>query len=132
MAIWPSRGSRVSALQKALQTHFGGADLAAVVTAARDFPITSRVDVQRAIEQVKWPGARLLGVHAQMTHETLTLAHLFTPGPFPVELGPLQHDEVDVGDADPVRCLKNALWLARERGLPFAAFMGPSLQFGHI
>jgi hypothetical protein len=88
--------------------------------------------VQRALEQLPWGDARLLGVHVQISHETITLAHLFTPGPFPVDLGPLQHDEVDVGDPEPVRCLKNALWLARKGGAPFAVFMSPTMQFGHM
>jgi hypothetical protein len=46
-----------------------------------------------------------------MNQETPTMAHLFTAGPFPMDVGPLQHDEVDVGDSTPVRCLKNGLWL---------------------
>lgn len=90
------------------------------------------MDVQRAVEQRAWGDARLLGVHAQISHETLTLAHLFTPGPFPVDLGPLQHDELDVGDPEPVRCLKNALWLARTGPLPYAVFVGPSMHYGRI
>jgi ATPase family associated with various cellular activities (AAA) len=128
--MWHVRGSGASGLQKALRAHFGGADLATIVTAARDFPVTSRVDVQRALEPFPWGDAKLLGVHVQMSHETLTLAHLFTPGPFPVDLGPLQHDEIDVGDPDPVRCLKNALWLARKGGMPFAVLLTTSMQFG--
>ena len=130
--MWQLIGPRRSALQKTLRQHFDGADLASIVTAARDFPITSRVDVQYAVEQRPWGDARLLGVHSQMNHETVTLAHLFTPGPFPVDLGPLQHDEIDIGDPEPVRCLKNGLWLARKGTLPFAVFLGPSMQFGHV
>ena len=68
-----------SALQKA-RRHFGSLELSRIVTAARDFPITSRVDVYQAIERAPWEGARLLGVHFAMNHETPTLAHLFTPG----------------------------------------------------
>jgi len=121
-----------SALQRTLRTHFGGVALSQIVTAAREFPITSRVDVQAALDQ--WFAgrgqARLLGVHASMNHETPTLAHLFAPGPFPVDLGPLQHDEIDVGDETPVRCLKNGLWLARQDGLAFAVLLAPSMRFG--
>src|SRR4029453_9899987 len=84
----------------------------------------------RALEPFPWGDAKLLGVHVQMSHETLTLAHLFTPGPFPVDLRPLQPAEIDVGDPDPVRCLKNALWLARKGGMPFAVLLTTSMQFG--
>lgn len=123
-----------SALDKALRAHFTGVPLTQIVTAARDFPITSRVDIQLALSD--WFAHRenttLLGVHAPLGHETPTLAHLFAPGPFPVELGPLQHDEVDIGDEMPVRCLKNGLWLSRHDGIPYALFLGPSIQYGQV
>ncbi len=106
-----------SGLQKVLRKHFHGLSLSNIVTAAREFPITSRVDVQTALEQLfaARPDTKLLGIHSQMQQETPTLAHLFSGGPFPIDLGPLQHDEVDIGDPMPVRCLKNALWLRARR-----------------
>jgi hypothetical protein len=123
-----------SALRKTLQKHFGGMSVAGIATAAREFPITSRVDVQVALEHImaSQPAATLLGVHSQVGHETLTLAHLFTRGPFPMDIGPLQHDEVDVGDEVPVRCLKNGLWLSRHDTVPFALLLGPSMQHGTV
>ena len=123
-----------SGLRKALRKHFQGLSLGEIVTAAREFPATSRVDVQTALEQLftERPAAKLLGIHTPVTHETPTLAHLFGGGPFPIDLGPLQHDEVDIGDAMPVRCLKNALWLSSEDRLPFALLLGPSIRFGQV
>jgi hypothetical protein len=106
--------------------------LESIVTAAREFPITSRVDVQKALDQLLAgrAGSKIVGVHSQMSHETLTLAHLFAPGPFGVEISPLQHDEVDVGDDLPVRCVKTGLWLSRQDGLPFAILFGPLMRYG--
>jgi hypothetical protein len=49
-----------------------------------------------------------------------------------MELGPLQHDEVDVGDELPARCLKNGLWLARYGALPLAILLGPSMEGGIV
>jgi hypothetical protein len=123
-----------SGLQKALHKHFQGFSLGEIVTAARDFPVTSRVDVQTALEQLfaERSGAKLLGIHSQMNQETSTLAHLFSGGPFAIDLGPLQHDEVDIGDSMPIRCLKNALWLSWEDGLAFALLLGPSMRFGQV
>ena len=122
-----------SQIQRALHRHFNGVALTDIVTAARDFPITSRVDVQTALEDVvaSRGGARLLGIHSPMNQETPTMAHLLMRGPFPMDVGPLQHDEVDIGDATPVRCLKNGLWLPRADGAPFAILLSPSMQFGH-
>ena len=123
-----------STLQKALRRHFKSVALAEIVTAAREFPITSRVDIQIALEDVfaGREGAKLLGIHSQVNQETPTIAHLFTGGPFPIDVGPLQQDEVDIGDSTPVRCLKNGLWLSRDRELPFAILLGPSMRFGQV
>ncbi|HKE85405.1 MAG TPA: ATP-binding protein [Vicinamibacterales bacterium] len=121
-----------SDLRKRLTRHFEPAQLSGIVTAAREFPVTSRVDVQAALDD--WfrtrTDAQLLGVHSQMSHETSTLALLCTGGPFGVEQGPLQHDEIDIGNDEPVRCLKNGLWLAQNGALPFAVFVTPSMKFG--
>jgi len=121
-----------SALQKALRRHFRCRTSANIVTASREFPITSRVDVQTALQHLfaEKPKTRLFGIHWQMNQETLTLAHLFSGGPFPIDVGPLQHDEVDIGDSTPVRCLKNGLWLSWEDQLPFALLLGSSMRFG--
>jgi hypothetical protein len=105
-----------------------------IVTAAREFPITSRVDVQGALEELfrNRPDTKLVAIHSPMNQETPTLAHLFSGGPFPMDLGPLQHDEVDIGDSIPVRCLKNGLWLSSQNGFPFAVLLGPSMRFGQV
>jgi len=123
-----------STLRKALQKHFGSTSVGDIATAAREFPITSRVDVQTALEQVfaGQRGSTLMGVHSQMGHETPTLAQFFSRGPFQIEIAPVQHDEVDVGDELPVRCLKNGLWLSRHRGMPSAVLLGPAMQGGRI
>ncbi len=121
-----------SGTQVRLIGHFGARALEDIVTAARTFPLASRVDVQRAVEQffVGREEPALLGIHAAYGHETITAAHLFTQGPFPVAIGPLQHDDVDIGDPDPVRCLKNALWLSKEQSMPFAVLLAPAMNMG--
>jgi len=115
-----------------LQRHFGAAPLASIVTAARDFPVLSRVDVQAALDVAfaARTDTQLFGIHTPITHETPTMAHLFTRGPYPVVLAPLQHDEIDTGEDLPARCLKNGLWLAREGRLPFAVLLSPSIRYG--
>ena len=123
-----------SATQKRLRQHFGGLPLDEIVTSARTFPLASKVDAQGALDA--YFGARektaLLGIHAAMNHETPTMAHLLIRGPWPVEIGPLQHDEVNIGDPTPARCLKNGLWLSVEGRLPFAVLLSPAMKFGNV
>jgi ATPase family associated with various cellular activities (AAA) len=123
--------SQVNAL---LRKHFQWIELTTLVTAARRFPSASRVDVQVALDDFlqRYP-ARLLGIHSGFGHETVNLAHLLTRGsPFPVDVGPLQHDEVDIGEPDPVRCLKMGLWLSSAENLPFAILLSPAFQYGAV
>src|SRR5207249_7980305 len=94
----------------------------------------SRVDLQLAVDDffAQREKPTLLGIHVMFGFETPTLAHLFSAGHFPVEIGPLQYDDVDVGDDTPVRCLRNALWLSSEHGLPFVLLLSPAMQRGGI
>jgi hypothetical protein len=74
----------------------------------------------------------VLGIHSALGHETPTLAHLFTRGPFPIDIGPLQHDDIDIGEDIPVRCLKNALWLSHDQTTSFVVLLSPSIEYGRV
>jgi ATPase family associated with various cellular activities (AAA) len=123
-----------SPMQKRLKQHFGRLPVEETATTARTFPLASRVDVQLAIDRffASHGSPTLLGIHSAMGHETPTLAHLFTRGPFPVDIGPLQHDDIDVGEPSPVRCLKNGLWLGHRSDMPFVVLLSPAIQFGMV
>jgi hypothetical protein len=119
-----------SATQKRLREHFAGRPPEQIVTTARTFSPISRVDIQLAVDAFFTGRAAptLVGIHTPFAHQTVTLAQLFTRGPFPVDIGPLQHEDVDIGDPDPVRCLSNGLWLSREGELPFALLVSPEVR----
>jgi len=114
-----------------LQQHFGKS-LHELVTSSRTFPLSARVDVQRALEKrlAQDPSARLLGLHTQFGHETLTIAHLTGNPHYPVIIGPLQHEEIDIGEALPARCLRKGVWLAKEDAEPFAVLLSPGSYYG--
>ncbi|HLH03788.1 MAG TPA: ATP-binding protein [Bryobacteraceae bacterium] len=119
-------------LRKKLLSHFG-VPAGEVATAARQFPLSARLDVQLAVEELlqKYSGTKLLGLvspHPGM--EIPTLANVLANQQFPIDVGPLQFDEIDVGDSMPARCLKNALWLARAGRVPFAVLFAPGGRFG--
>ena len=115
-----------------LEQHFGAIDVDDLVSAGRTFPVTTRVDLQLALERQfreKYP-ATPKGVHAEYSQETLSIAHLVSRGHNPVLAGPLQHDEIDMGDALPARCLKRGVWLARSGEIPFAVVLSPAERYG--
>ena len=116
-----------------LERHFAPTKLENLITARRTFPVTARVDLQRALEKLfsdRYP-ARLVGIHAEFGHETLSFAHMSASGNYTVFIGPLQHDEVDIGETLPARCLRHGLWLSRDGANAFAVLATPAERFGH-
>ncbi len=116
----------------ALSRHFGAVSVEKLIAASRTFPVTSRVDLQTALEHLfsRCYQANLIGVHSEFSHETLSIAQLAGDGHYPILIGPLQHDEIDIGEALPSRCLKHGLWLANTAGLPFAVLITPAERYG--
>lgn len=127
--------TRPSSLGKALREHFQGVELGDIMTAARKFPVISRVDIQVALDEIfdKNTGYKLLGILSPMMgHQPPSLALLFSVGPFPMDIGPLQHEEIDIGDPTPVRCLQNGLWLSQHDALPFALLLAANHAGVHV
>src|ERR1700679_2018654 len=115
-----NHGAGESRLRKTLLKHFG-VPAGEIATAGRQFPITARVDIQSALEELlrARAGTKLLGILSPDPHQPPSFAHaLVGGGHFPIHAGPLEYDEIDIGERVPVRCLKNALWLSREKDLP--------------
>ncbi len=127
-----ARTKKNTSVCSVLRRTFGSVALEDLITASRTFPVTSRVDLHNALTRIfaKKYSARLLGVHSQYSHETLTIPHLTREGNYPVLVGPLQHDEVDIGETLPVRCLKNGLWLSKTAKVTFAALLSPAERYG--
>ena len=73
-----TRKAIVPLAENTLKRHFGKRPLHDLITASRTFPVTARVDVQLALDKMfaEHPKAKLVGVHTQYQHETLTVAHL--------------------------------------------------------
>src|SRR2546428_12115567 len=99
-----------------VKRHFAGLQPQNLMTAGRDFPVTTRVDLQSALDAVfsKRYEARPIGVHSSFCPGTISFSHLFAEDHFPVYVGPLQHDEGDVGEVETKRCLTSGLWLSTE------------------
>jgi len=128
-----AKKATVPLAETALKRHFAKRPLQDLITASRTFPVTARVDVQLALDKMfaEHPKAKLLGVHTQYQHETLTIAHLLGNQHFPVVIGPLQNEEIDIGETLPARCLRQGLWLIQDGAVPVALLLSPAFRFGH-
>ena len=125
-----SQGPIVATL---LKEHFGQAPLHELITASRRFPITARVDLQVALDGLfgeRYRVEKLVGPHPQWSHEPVTFPALIVENEHPVLIGPLQYGEIDLGEALPMRCLKNGLWLCEHGGERFALLLAPAGRYG--
>jgi hypothetical protein len=117
----------------ALKKHFGKVRLPELVTSCRTFPLTTRVDVQLAVDTLlAQPGVKLLGVHRQYSHETMTFANLMQNIHDPAVISPLQYEEIDIGDTLPARCLRQGLWLSSSDGTRFALLLSTAARYGQV
>jgi AAA+ superfamily predicted ATPase len=126
-----SKKNTLPLAEAALKLHFRK-PLQDLVTSSRTFPLTARVDLQFALEKLfsQERDTKLVGVHTQYQHETLTVAHLLGNQHFPVVVAPLQHEEIDIGETLPARCLRQGLWLAKEGAVPYTLLVSPAFRFG--
>lgn len=128
-----SKTSKSKALTSTLlRKHFHRLDISEIVTSSRSFPITARVDLQKAFERMvsESPAHKMVGAHEQWGHDTLTFAKLWAQSSHPVLIGPLQYEDVDLGDTQAIRCLKQALWLGHADQMPFVVLLTPDVHYG--
>jgi ATP-dependent Clp protease adapter protein ClpS len=104
---------------QALNWHFAGMPASSLVTRLRQFPLHMQADVQVAIDKLLSSPIGFYGIH-QEYRDHLAFAQLLREGRSAQALAPPQYLDVDVGEAAPVRCLKNGLWLCLHGEMPYA------------
>ena len=116
-----------------LRRHFAPLDFGGLSVSERKFPFRVRADLQRAIDQLFGDGAAVLafcGVQKEYAYEGLDFPALITDRSHPALPVPPQYEEVDVGDDEPVRCLKNGLWLLADGDTRYAVLLSPAMRHG--
>ncbi len=126
-----SRERRFRLAHELLHDHFEGLPPESIAASSRVFPRRMRADLQKALEAMCLGSARkIVGIHCMYQHESLRFAVLLEQGHHPKSIAPLQYEDVDIGEADPVRCLANALILDDNGGIPVAILVAHQFDYG--
>jgi hypothetical protein len=81
-----------------------------------------QADVQVAIDRLLSSAVCFFGIHEEYRNE-LGFAQLMREGQRALGLAPTQYLDVDVGEVEPVKCLKNGLRLCLHGELPYAVVL---------
>lgn len=129
----PTGGPSVAEL---LETHFRPTPVGDITICERSFPFRVRADLQRAIDRLFGEGTHILhfcGVRRDFSHEGIRLSDCIIPSQHypPVSIPP-EYEEIDIGEDEPIRVLKNGLWLLEQAGVRFAVLLAPTGRHGQI
>ena len=100
----------------------------------RKFPFRVRADLQRAIDRLFAAGTTIshfCGVERDYCGDGLKFSQLLVDWNSPAFAVPPQYEEVDIGEAEPVRCLKNGLWFLNDAGNKYVVLLTPAIQYGN-
>jgi ATP-dependent Clp protease adapter protein ClpS len=116
---------------EALEWHFAGLPGDQLVATARQFPGHMRADVQAAVDELfSAAPVRFFGVHESERFETLTIAALTLNTGRANVIAPAQYIDIDIGEAEPVKCLNNGLWLCLADELRYAVLSSTHREYG--
>jgi ATP-dependent Clp protease adapter protein ClpS len=116
---------------EALEWHFAGLSGDQLVATSRQFPAHMRADVQAALDELfSAAPIRFFGVHESERYETLTIAALTLRSGRPPAIAPAQYIDVDIGEAAPVKCLHNGVWLCLADELRYAVLVSTHRDYG--
>lgn len=117
-----------------IREHFDPLAVDDIAIAERRFPFRVRSDLQLAIDRVfgsKTAVRHFCGVRQEDWRHELTLAAcVVTDQKRPAVAAPPQYEEIDVGDDQPVRCLKNGMWFLEEGANRFVVLLGSVERYG--
>ena len=133
LVVYYFRKKRRFAIRSIIEKHFRPSSLKEIAISERTFPVRVRADLQRAIERLFEADvmiADFCGVQKEHSFDSLGFANLIADEYLCALPVPPQYEEIDVGDEQPVRCLKNGLWLLEKSGSRHAVLLSPSVTFG--
>jgi hypothetical protein len=119
----------------ALRKHFRVTELHRLVTTSRTFPVTARIDLQTSLLGIIQDSCTVKhqsGIQAGYAYQTFTFSMLSMDRDRAAIIAPLEQEDVDVGEAVPVKCLKSTLWLCEMDKARLALLLTPVLGHGQV
>ncbi|MEM6469371.1 MAG: AAA family ATPase [Planctomycetota bacterium] len=119
-----------------LTKHFEPLPVSEITITDRQFPFRVRADLQKAVDKLVNQDSTIIhffGVRREYSHEPVTLSGcLVESDNNPAVSTPPEHEELDVGDEEPVRVLKNGLWMLEKDGIRYVVLLSPSGHYGCV
>lgn len=104
-----------------LNKHFGNIPPDEITTASRSFPARMRADIQIVLDKEYIKSAlKTVGINIQHAHEEISFSGLLLKDRNSKTIAPLQYEDLDIGEDEPIKCLLNGILLHKKQGIPFA------------
>lgn len=116
-----------------LDRHFSPDPLPTLLATSRTFQIRQQADLQLALDELfgeRHIGTDFVGVHSEYRHEAVSFASLIEHKRSAMQAAPAQFEEVDIGNGEAVRCLKNGVWLLKDGARAYAVVLATNDNYG--
>ncbi|MBW3595898.1 MAG: AAA family ATPase [Planctomycetes bacterium] len=131
------RVNRRNSISQWFKRHFHPLPLQQLTVTERQFPMQLRADLQRALDEYLETATvhYFCGAHVERGFGSLDFASLLDESLFEMSVGagkpaPPQYEQIDIGEAEPIRCLKNGIWFLEHEGAKLAIMCAPASEFG--
>ena len=121
-------------VSKLIEAHFHPTPHDNLTISERQFPFRVRADLQKAITRLFDSTAKVCyfcGVRKEYSHEGISLNDCIAgSGHSPAVSVPPQYEDLDIGEEQPVRCLKNGLWFLEQGSARFVVLLSGTEKYG--
>jgi hypothetical protein len=116
-----------------LDRHFAPYRPQDLLTTSRTYPVRQQADLQRALDTLL--GERripvdFVGIYSEYRHDSVSFSKLLERSHSAVRGAPEQYEEVEIGEGETVRCLKNGVWFRREGEIPYVVMLALHEGYG--
>lgn len=110
--------------------HFAPEPIARIAISERTFPRRVHADLQRAIDSYFSSDVRVLrfsGINQPYSHESVSLTKCLNEDRYhKQEFVPPLYMQIDIGEPEPIRCLKSGIWFVEEDNHRYVVLYGPN------